>query len=160
MKEMAASRSTAIVYAALLCAETLLAGLLFWIIFPVFRQVVSRLGETLDIGADTVVAAISFAVILQGCYWARFFGVPLPTPFHNVVVAHILMFASRASFFFSGALFSVVFFRHGPVLAALPPIAEMLIRITALFACLFALFCYSLELERLARAIGEPQGNP
>jgi hypothetical protein len=153
MKKSAASRSTAIAYAALLFAQTLLAGLLFSAVFPIFRQMVSRAGETLDIGADTVVAVSGGAVILQCCYWARFLWVPVHTPFHNVVFGHLLMFASRASFFFGGALFSLVFFRHIPDLAAFPPIAEGLARITALFGCLFALFCYSLELERLGRAI-------
>jgi len=103
MKKSAASRSTAIAYAALLFAQTLLARLLFSAVFPIFRQMVSRAGETLDIGADTVVAVSGGAVILQCFYWARFFWVPVHTPFHNVVVGHLLMFASRASFFFGGA---------------------------------------------------------
>ena len=160
MKKPAASRSTAIAYAALLFAQTLIAGLLFWIMIPIFQQVISRAGETLDIGTDTAVAVIGGALILQCCYWARFCWVPVPTPFRSVVVAHLLMFASRTSFFFAGALYSAVFFRHLPALAAFPPVAEALARITALFGCLFALFCYSLELERLGRAIAEPHRGP
>lgn len=156
MKRLAPSRSTVVVYAALLFAQTLLAGLLFWIMIPIFRQMVSRLGETLDISADKVVAVIGGAITLQCCYWARYLWVPVPKPFHNVVIAHLLMFASRASFFFGGALFSAVFFRHVPELAAFPSVAEGLARTIALFGCLFALFCYSLDLERLARAIEEP----
>ena len=127
---------------------------------PIFQQVVSRLGETLDIGAETVVAVSSGAITLQCCYWVRFLWVSVPTPYHNVVVAHLLMFASRASFFFGGALFSAVFFRHVPDLATFPPIAEGLVRVTALFGCLFALFCYSLELERLGRAFAGRHRDP
>ena len=160
MKKPAASRSTAIAYAALLSAQTLIAGLLFWIMIPIFQQVISRVGETLDIGTDTAVAVIGGALILQCCYWARLYWVPVPAPFRSVVVAHLLMFASRTSFFFAGALYSAVFFRYLPALAAFPPVAEALARITALFGCLFALFCYSLELERLAKAIAEPHRGP
>ena len=157
MKKPAASRSTAIAYAALLLAQTLIAGLLFWIMIPIFQQMTLHVGETLDIGTDTVVAVVGGAIVLQCCYWARFFWVPVPTPFRSDVVAHLLMFASRTSFFFAGALYSAVFFRHLPALDGFPPVAEGFARITALFGCLFALFCYSLELERLGRAIAEPR---
>ena len=87
--------------------------------------------------------------------WIRFYRLPVCVPFHSVVVAHLLIFTSRASFFFSGALFSAVFFGYIPELAAFPPIAVGLARIIALFGVLFALFCYSLELERLGREFGE-----
>ena len=157
MKRPGSGRSTAVAYTALLFAQTLIAGLLFWIMIPIFQQVISRVGETLDIGTDTAAAVIGGALILQCCYWARFCWVPVPTPFRSVVVAHLLMFASRTSFFFAGALYSAVFFRHLPALDGFPPVAEGLARITALFGCLFALFCYSPELERLGRAIAEPR---
>jgi hypothetical protein len=160
MKRSAVSRSTAMAYAAMLFAQTLLVGVLFRIMIPIFQQIVSRMGEVLDIHQNTLVAIIGCAVILQCCYWARFLWVRVHTPFHNIVVAHLLMFLSRASFFFGGALFSVIFFRHIPEMAAFPPIAEMLARTIALFGCLFALFCYSLELERLGRAMEEPHRDP
>jgi len=156
MKKSDASRSTATAYAGLLFAQTLITGFVFWIMVPIFRQMVSRAGERLDINGITLVTVIGAVAVLQCCYWVRYFWVPVRAPFHGVVVAHLLMFASRASFFFGGALFSAVFFRHIPELAAFPPIAEGLARIAAVFGCLFALFCYSLELERLARAIAEP----
>jgi hypothetical protein len=156
MKRAAATRSTAVAYAALLFAQTLLVGLLFQMMIPIFQQVVSRTGELLDIHRHTLVAIIGCAVILQCCYWARFVWIPVQTPFHSVVVGHVLLFLSRASFFFGGALFSVIFFRHIPELTALPPVEEQLARIATLLGCLFALFCYSLELERLGRATGDP----
>ena len=159
MKKSADSRSAAIAYWALLFAQSLIAGYLFWIVIPIFRQLMSRAGETLDIEGKSVGAVIGSAAILQCCYWARFFWVPLHVPFRSVVVAHLLMFAGRVSFIFGGALYSAVFFRHIPELAAFPPIAEGFARIAALFGCLFALFCYSLELERLGRAIEEFHGD-
>ena len=81
MKKPAASRSTAIAYGALLFAQTLIAGLLLWIMIPIFQQVISRVGETLDIGTDTAVAVIGGAIILQCCYWARFFWYRFPHHF-------------------------------------------------------------------------------
>ena len=160
MRKSAASRCAGVAYAALLFAQTLLAGLLYCIMIPIFRQMISHIGEGLEINADTVVAVVFRAILLQCCYWIGFFWVPVPTPFHSVVVGHLLMFASRASFFFGGALFSAVFFRHIPELSDLPLNAEGFVRIAALLGCLFALYCYSLELERLARAITEPRRNP
>ncbi len=71
-------------------------------VVPIFRQIVSRLGEKLEIGTGTVVDVICSVVVLQCCCWARYFWVPFPAPFHNIVVAHLLMFASRVSFFFGG----------------------------------------------------------
>jgi uncharacterized membrane protein YhhN len=65
------------------------------------------------------------------------------------------MFASRASFFFGGALFSAIFFRHIPQLDALPPLGQAIAKTLGVAALLFALFCYSLELERLGRSMEE-----
>ena len=156
MKKMAADPTAAIAYATLLGAQTLLAGMLFWIMVPIFAQMIARLGETLEIDASTVVIVLGVAALLQCCYWIRFFWIPVPARFQNVLAAHVLMFASRVSFFFGGALFSAVFFRHVPSLAVFPPVAELLIKVVCLFGGLFALFCYSLELERLARSIAGP----
>ena len=155
MDKGTANRSAAVGYVALLAVQTLVATFLLWITVPIFRHVVSGTGEPLGIDADSLAAIIVGAVILQCCHWIRFYRVPVCVPFHSVVVAHLLIFASRASFFFSGALFSAVFFRYIPELAAFPPIAVGLARITALFGVLFALFCYSLELERLGRGFGD-----
>jgi len=62
----------------------------------------------------------------------------------------------RVSFLFSGALFSAIFFRHLPQLDFLPPFGQALVKILCVAGILFSFFCYSLELERLGKAIGEP----
>ena len=54
MKKSADSRSAAIAYWALLFAQSLIAGYLFWIVIPIFRQLMSRAGETLDIEGKSV----------------------------------------------------------------------------------------------------------
>jgi hypothetical protein len=145
--------TSAIAYAVLLAAQTVLASLVFMIVIPIFREMISHLGETLDIDAHTFVLIIGAAVVLQCFYWIRFCWVPIVAPFQSVIAEHVLLFVSRASFFFGGALFSMVFFRHVPSLTSFPPFAELCVKLVCLFGSLFALFCYSLELERLARAM-------
>jgi MFS superfamily sulfate permease-like transporter len=68
----------------------------------------------------------------------------------------ILLFASRVNFFFGGAFFSAVFFRHLPELEVFPSLGQTAIKALYLAAVLFGLFCYSLELERLGKAIDDP----
>lgn len=151
-----AGRTAVVGYAALLGMQTVLAGLLFWIMIPIFLEMIGHLGQTLDLEPRTLLAVIGVAAVLQCCYWIRFSWVPVFAPFRSVLAEHLLMFASRVSFIFGGALFSAVFFRHVPALTAFPPFAEFLTKVVCLFGCLFALFCYSLELERLARAMAAP----
>jgi uncharacterized membrane protein YhhN len=71
-------------------------------------------------------------------------------------IAHPVFFAARVSFLFGGAFFSAISFRHLPELGSLPPFGEALIRAVSIVAILFGLFCYSLELDRLGKAIEEP----
>ena len=92
-------------------------------------------------------------IVSQFCYWARYYWVRIPVPPRSALLAHFLMFASRATFFFGGAFFSLNFFRHIPQLESFPPVGQTVFRVVALFALLFSLFCYSLELDRLGRAI-------
>ena len=143
-------------YSILLVLQTAAAWCLFWMILPVFRRMVSHIGEPQDLEPWRLATIVSSVVVLQSCYWIRLQRVPLCITFHNVVVAHLLLFASRASFFFGGAFFSVFFFRHVPELEALPPFGQAAAKIISIIAILFSLFCYSLEVERLGKAIEEP----
>ncbi|WP_246706617.1 hypothetical protein [Rhizobium leguminosarum] len=61
------------------------------------------------------------------------------SPFHSVFAAHLLFFASRVSFFFGGALFSAIFFRHLPELDAFPPFAQAFVKSLYVAATLFGL---------------------
>ncbi|MGF6227732.1 hypothetical protein QFZ27_001687 [Inquilinus ginsengisoli] len=148
--------SRRVAYAMLLILQTATASYLMWLILPIFRRVVSRLGEPPNVDLSVEIAIIGGAVVLQCCYWTRLRWIPVFAPFRSIVVGHLLLFASRASFFFGGALFSVIFFRHVPELDALPPLGQILGRALAVMAVLFSLFCYSLELERLGKAIEAP----
>lgn len=54
----------------------------------------------------------------------------------GTVVGDLVLFASRTSFFFSGAVFSVIFFRHFPQLDVLPPVAQGLAKAVGVGAAL------------------------
>jgi hypothetical protein len=64
----------------------------------------------------------------------------------------LLLFLGRLSFIFGSALFSVAAFRHLPQLGRDTDILLTIARGAVLIASLFALFCASLEVERLGQA--------
>ncbi|MGO4339161.1 hypothetical protein AB4037_30015 [Labrys sp. KB_33_2] len=145
-----------IFYILFVAIETALASFLFWIIFPIFRNLIANMGKEQDLQPWIGVIIVGDTFALLCFYWARYRFFPIYTPFHSAVVGHLLQFTSRASFFIGGALFSVIFFRHVPELDPLPPIGQILVKGFIVMSVLFALFCYSLELERLGKAIEVP----
>lgn len=150
-------RSTGAAYGILLAGQTTAALALFWIVFPIFHQIITHLGEPQELRYSQQIATICSATLLHVCYWTRLKWVGVVAPFHNVFIAHVCSFASRVSFFFGGALFSALFFRHLPELEALPSITRIVFGAIEVVVVLFALFCYSVELDRLAKAIEEPE---
>jgi hypothetical protein len=145
-------------YALLLCTQTAAATFLFWLVFPLFRQMILRLGEPQDIGMGVEIGILAGTTLLYAAYWARYRWVLIRAPFQSALIGHLVQFASRISFFFGGALFSALFFRHLPELSVLPTLGDLGRRAVIVLGVLFALFCYSLELDRLGKAIEEPPG--
>ena len=121
--------------------------------FPIFQQVVARSGQPQSVPASTVIPVVTAALVLQACYWRRYRRVAIWAPVRNAFVGHLLLFAGRASFFFGGAMFSAIFFRHLPQLDALPPLGQGLAKLVVFMTVLFSLFCYALEVERLGREV-------
>ena len=81
-----------------------------------------------------------------------------PATASEPVLNHLFLFLGRLSFIFGGALFSVVAFRHLPVLDRSADI-PLLVRRGLLLTCeLFALFV-TLEVERLGQAFGSDRRN-
>ena len=156
---MGQSPRSAAAYGGLLALQTAAASCLLWMILPVFRRMVSRLGEPQELEPWRLAILVGSVVVLQACYWVRLRCVPISAPFRNILVGHLLLFSSRASFFFGGAFLSLVFFRHVPELGALPPFGQAGAKGIAILAVLFSLFCYSLELERLGKAIEDAPGE-
>ena len=71
----------------------------------------------------------------------------------HIVAGHLAGFVARLSFILASSTFAVMFFVRFEQLS-LPPH-----RILMVLALLFSLFCYTLELERLARAIQGAEGR-
>jgi hypothetical protein len=139
------------IYALLLAAQTAVASFLLWTTFPIFLELISAPGRSQIVDVPTQALIVGGTVALQCCYWFRFYRVAICAPFRSTLLSHLLMFASRVSFFFGGAFFSALLFRHVPMLEGLPPLGQAVISGFAVSAFLFALYCYSLELERLGK---------
>lgn len=142
-----------VAYLLLLGIQTVATIVLFLAVFPLFQQIVTQTGDPQKVETSTTLTALGAALVMQACYWTRYRRIPVPALLRGAVAGHLLIFSSRVSFFFGGALFSAIFFRHVPQLAVLPPAGQGVAKLVAVMALLFALFCYALELERLGRAI-------
>jgi hypothetical protein len=119
---------------------------------PEFRQVVVNPGRQLPHDSAADLMTFGILCIMQIAFWYRLRRVPIPLRRPNMILCHALLFLGRLSFIFGSALFSVVVFRHLPEFGRdldLPLAAR---RGVLLIGCLFALFCASLEVERLGQA--------
>jgi hypothetical protein len=72
----------------------------------------------------------------------------------HAIAGHILSFVGRLSFVAATSTFSLVFINHVGELN-LPPY-----RMAVILVLLFAMFCWNLELERLAKALIGTAGEP
>jgi hypothetical protein len=123
-----------------------------WLQLPEFNRVLVNPGEQLpkDSTSDLLIAGIF--VVMQFSFWVRLLRIPIPFRRPNAVLNHVFLFLGRLSFIFGSALFSVVVFRHLPELGRETDIRLMVLRGIVFVGCLFALFCTSLEVERLGQA--------
>jgi hypothetical protein len=102
---------------------------------------------------------IAILCVMQFAYWYRYLRVAIPFRGPNLFFSHVFLFLGRLSFIFGSALFSIVLFRHLPELSWDIDIFLFGRRAIVLIVSLFALFCFSLELERLGVALGTTSGN-
>jgi hypothetical protein len=119
-------RPKAVAYLFVLAIQISGAILFVWQQLPEFRQIAVNPGEQLP--HDT----FSDLVTVGSCSSCKSRG--------------------RLSFIFGSALFSIVVFRHLPELGRETDIFLAARRGVILVGCLFALFCTSLEVERLGQA--------
>jgi hypothetical protein len=137
----------------LLLATQIFGALIFiWQELPEFEQLLRNPGEQLrkDIHSDLIIVGVF--CVMQISFWCRVLYVPIPFRRSNLFLNHVLLFLGRLSFIFGGALFAVVVFRHLPNLGRDADILQATKRGIIFVGCLFALFCTSLEVERLAQA--------
>jgi hypothetical protein len=139
-------------YLLLLAIQIVGAISFVWLQLPEFNQVLVNPGEQLpkDSASDLLIAGIF--VVMQLAFWIRLLRIPIPFRRPNAVLNHVFLFLGRLSFIFGSALFSVVVFRHLPELGRETDVLLVVLRGIMFVGCLFALFCTSLEVERLGQA--------
>jgi hypothetical protein len=133
-----------------------ICGVIFfvWQQLPSFTRVLLNPGEQLAYDTYSDLLTVGVLSVMQISYWCRLLHIPVPFQRSNVILHHVFLFLGRLSFIFGSALFSVVVFRHLPELDREADIRLMLLRGIMLVGALFALFCASLEVERLGQAFG------
>lgn len=140
-------------YITLLIVQTLCAWVMLYHIHAVFRLLVENVGVQQPMPTGVLVQIVLAVVLGQICYWVRLGTVKVPDGRRSVLIGHVFAFASRISFVFGGALFSLYFLRHLPAMNLEALGFGLVWRGAALIAILFALYCYALELERLGNAL-------
>ena len=96
--------------------------------------------------------AIAGMLSIQIAYWLRVrLNPPLPQG-RNIVLGHIVAFVARLSFVAVTAGFTVMFLNRRD---ALRDINYSQLRALVVLMIFFSLFCWNLELERLAKALQE-----
>jgi hypothetical protein len=120
---------------------------------PRFNQLLRNPGEQLPYSFNEDLTTAGILLVMQIAYWLRLKRTPIPFRGPNLMLSHLFLFLGRLSFIFGAALFSVVFFRHLPVLGNKADVLLMAMRGALLVGALFALFCLTLEVERLGHAL-------
>lgn len=137
----------------LLGVQTIGAAVLLMNGVPVYRQMVGELSQFKRHGG-VLWWAITAVALIQLAYWLRVRLQPALPRSGHIVLGHIVFFIARLSFIFASSSFAVIFFSRFEQLSFPPH------RILMVIALLFSLFCYALELERLARAFQGAEGKP
>jgi len=136
-------------YLVLLAIQTIGAAILFWFTVPLFRQVLLDPGSHVPRTAN-LVWSLSAITLMQAGFWIRHRLRPPSPQRRNALVGYIVLFVARMSFVLATSVFGFVFIVRRPELFV--PTSRYFVTIIALFA----LFCYTQELEQLGRALIGP----
>jgi len=139
-------------YLLLLSLQILGALIFIWQALPEFRQVAINPGRQLPRDGLSDLISVVVLCVMQISFWCRVLFIPIPFRQPHIVLNHALLFLGRLSFIFGSALFGVAVFRHLPELDRGIDVLLIVTRGAILMGCLFALFCASLEVERLGQA--------
>lgn len=146
------TRRPVLAYTLLLTVQTICALVILFHIHTAFRILVERIGQQQTLPTEILAQVCGAALLGQLCYWTRLYRLPVPQGFHSPVLGHLLAFAARLGAIVGGALASIYFLRHLPELTKLADSFTMIWRSSLLLAIVFAIYCYTVELERLAAA--------
>jgi len=138
-------QSPARLYSLLLAIEAAGAVTILWHGVPIYRSLLENtFVERVD--GSVIGWAIAGIALIQAPYWFSTLKVSrsLAVPRH-VLAGHAIAFLSRLNFVFVSGLFASLVYARGP------EIEFIAWRSIMLAAVLFSMFCFSLELERLAK---------
>lgn len=139
-------------YLLLVAMQTIGATILFLYAVPLFRQVLLDPGSHVP-QTRNLVWSLSAITLMQAGYWIRNrLRRPLPQ-LHNALFGHIVLFVARMSFVLATSVFGFVFIVRRPELEI--PMSRYFV----LLIGLFALFCYTRELEQRGRALIGPSSG-
>ncbi len=140
------------IYPLLLAVQTVGGVIVLVNGVPIYRQIVGSAGKP-DPHPGILWWAVISVLLIQGAYWLRVW-LRLVSPRGGYpFLGHLAQFAARLSFIFASSTFSTVFLARFEQLAFPPH------RIAMVLLLLFSMFCWSLELERLARALNGTEAN-
>lgn len=139
-------------YTLLLIVQTACALVILFYIHAIFRILVEHIGQQQELPTGILIQVVVAALLGQCCYWTRLYRVPVPQGFRSLPLGHALAFAARLGAIVGGALASIYFLRHLPELTSIADGFTLAWRSALLLAVVFAIYCYTLELERLAAA--------
>jgi uncharacterized BrkB/YihY/UPF0761 family membrane protein len=148
----ASSKRARSLYALLFAVQTIGAVILLWYAVPHYQQVLADPGGH-EARPETLIWSLSAVALMQAGYWIRHrLRPPLPQV-RNAFVGYIILFVARMSFVLATSIFGFVFITRKPEFQI--PIFRYVVTI----AGLFALFCYTQELENLGKNLLEKE-NP
>lgn len=140
-------------YFLLFTMQTIGAVILFGYGVPLFRQVLVNPGSHV-VRPENLIWSLSAIALMQTGYWIRYRLRPRLPQLSNAFFGYIVLFVARMSFVLATSVFGFVFIVRRPELQI--PMSRYFVVIIALFA----LFCYTQELEQLGRAwIGPVPGK-
>ena len=140
-------------YLGLLALQTIGAGIVLANGIPIYRQMMAGPDQLIPQAGPLWWAIVAVALMQTG-YWVRAWLRPLLPGGGHVLIAHLAGFVARLSFIYASTMFTVVFFLRFQQLP-LPPY-----RIVMILLLLFSMYCWSLELERLAKALHGNETRP
>jgi hypothetical protein len=134
-----------VVSAALLGVETAAFAVILYFWIPLYRKLMSGPGGDRP-GGDLIYVQLAAVVVMQACYWGRRRLVADGVMHsHGVILGHLLLFASRLAFVVVGSSFGLFIVRAQDTRPSPLGLAVSV-------WMLFAIFCFVLELEQMARA--------
>src|SRR5271166_1517829 len=133
-------------YWILFLGQTIGDGTILSHLIPIFRRLVT---SGLDEKPPTkiLVLATLGLIIMQVCYWLDQYWFATLRLGYNPLLGHLILFLSRLNFIFAGAVFSAVY------LVRFNELDISFWGFLILSIVLFSIFCYTLELERIGRAL-------